>query len=426
MNKTDQAYITYINILKKELIPAMGCTEPIALAYCAALAKKQLGCLPERIVIEVSGNIIKNVKSVVVPNTNGMKGIEAAASIGIIAGDSSKTLEVISTVSEEDKAKLPAFLENTDICVKPIDSDDLLDIVVTVYNGDNHAKARICGNHTHVSLISYNDKIVFEDNTDVTTDSNISCNYESMSIQDIYEFANTVELEDVYDIIKRQIDFNTAISEEGFKSEYGANIGKVLMSSYPDDIHQKAKAAAAAGSDARMNGCELPVIINSGSGNQGLTVSLPLIQYAKEYNISEEKLFRGLVLSNLIAIHEKYGIGCLSAYCGAVSAGAAAGCGIAYLLEGDYKTITHTLVNALAISSGIVCDGAKPSCAAKIALSIDAGILGYKMYLNGQQFYNGDGIVAKGVENTLNNVARLGFNGMRETNREIINIMTNN
>lgn len=425
MTKDDALYKTYVDILRKELIPAMGCTEPIAVAYCAALAKKELGCIPDKVLIEVSGNIVKNVKSVIVPNTNGMKGIDVAAAIGIIAGNPSAELEVISSVTDEEKELLCTFLRDTGFTINSIDSGELLDIIVTVYSGTNYAKARINGDHTHVSLISYNDEVIYENQTCISESPNISHIYDNLSIKDIFEFANIVDINDISEILDRQIEYNSAISKEGFKNPYGANIGKVLLAAYPDDIKQRAKAAAAAGSDARMSGCELPVVVNSGSGNQGLTVSLPLIQYADEYNLSKDKLYRGLVLSNLIAIHEKHGIGCLSAYCGAVSAGAAAGCGIAYLLGGDLKTISHTLVNSLAITSGIICDGAKPSCAAKIAASIDSGLFGYEMYKNGQQFRSGDGIVEKGVENTLHNVARLGFDGMRETDREIIRIMTN-
>lgn len=425
MIKGDTLYKSYIDILRRELIPAMGCTEPIAVAYCASLAKKELGCIPDKVLVEVSGNIVKNVKSVIVPNTNGMKGIDVAAAIGILAGNPNAELEVISSVTDQEKELLVNYLKNTEFSIHSIDSEDLLDIIVTVYNGDNFARARINGDHTHVSLISHNNQVIYEDQTSVTDGSNISHIYDDLNIKDIFEFANIVELNDISETIERQIKYNSAISKEGLKNQYGANIGKVLLSSYTNSIKQRAKAAAAAGSDARMSGCELPVVVNSGSGNQGLTVSLPLIQYANEYHISEDKLYRGLVLSNLIAVHEKHGIGCLSAYCGAVSAGAAAGCGIAYLLGGDLEAISHTLVNALAITSGIICDGAKPSCAAKISASIDAGILGYEMYKNGQQFKSGDGIVEKGVENTLQNVSRIGFYGMRETDKEIIKIMTN-
>ena len=245
-----------------------------------------------------------------------------------------------------------------------------------------------------------------------------------MSVSAIIDFADTCELDDVRDVLNRQIRYNTAIADEGLQKDYGANVGKTLLASYGNDVRTRARARAAAGSDARMNGCELPVIINSGSGNQGMTASLPVIEYAQTYQVGQEKLYRALLVSNLITIHEKSYIGRLSAYCGAVSAGAGAGAGIAYLLGGDSDTIAHTIVNALAVTSGIVCDGAKASCAAKISAAVDAGIFGYEMYRNGQQFYGGEGLVVKGVENSIRSFGRLGRIAMRETDREIIRMMT--
>ena len=242
-------------------------------------------------------------------------------------------------------------------------------------------------------------------------------------MKDIYDFIDTCDIQDIRDVLMSQIRCNYAIAEEGMRHDYGANIGKVLMKNGSNSVLTKAKAFAAAASDARMNGCELPVIINSGSGNQGITCSIPVYVYAQEYGISEERMLRALALSNLTAIHEKTKIGTLSAFCGAVSAGAGAGAGIAYVLGADYEGVIHTVVNALAISSGIICDGAKASCAAKIATSVDAGIFGYQMYLEGQQFVGGDGIIVKGIENTIANIGRLGSSGMKETNREIISMM---
>ncbi len=415
-------YQTYIQILKEELVPAMGCTEPIALSYCASKARDILQAKPERCLVEVSGNIIKNVKSVIVPNTNGLKGIEAAVAAGIIAGNANKVLEVISNVNAEDIIKIRDFLDNHCIEVKPIDSEHLLDIKVTLFNGDDYVAVRIVDLHTNIILIEKNHDILFSKKSK-KYNNEIVINRGELNVADIFEFANIVKITDIQEVIKRQIDYNSAIAKEGLNNEYGANIGKVLLN-IKNDIITRAKAMAAAGSDARMSGCDLPVVINSGSGNQGLTVSLPVIEYAKELEVDDDKLYRALVLANLIAIHQKTGIGRLSAYCGAVSAGCAAGCGIAYLCGGDYQCIAHTIVNSLAITSGIICDGAKSSCAAKIAASVDAGILGYKMYLQGQEFKDGDGIVVKGVENTINNVARLGKIGMKETDKEIIRIMT--
>lgn len=423
MEKTDIRYQTYLQILKEELVPAMGCTEPIALAYCAAKAREVLGCLPERCRVEASGNIVKNVKSVIVPNTGGMKGIEAAAAAGIVAGDASRILEVIAGVTDAQKVQIKEYLAGAPVKVEPLETDEILDMIVTVYHGASWAKVRIANYHTNIVLIEKDGEVLYEVGI-MAEEAAQMADRSLLDVRNIYEFAETADLEDVKELLSRQIAYNTAIAEEGLRNDWGANVGSVLLNAYGDDIRVRARAVAAAGSDARMSGCELPVIINSGSGNQGMTASLPVIEYAKELKVSEEKLYRALLLSNLITIHQKTGIGRLSAYCGAVSAGCGAGCGIAYLLGGDLKTISHTLVNALAIVSGIICDGAKPSCAGKIAAAVDAGILGYQMYLNGQQFYGGDGIISKGVENTISNIGRLGKEGMRETDKEIIRIMT--
>ncbi len=422
MERTCKTYQDYVKILRRELVPAMGCTEPIAIAYCAAKARAALGELPDTLEIAASGNIIKNVKSVIVPNTNGRKGMEAAAAIGVVAGDETAALEVIAHAKAADTAKLGAYMANTAITVKAAESDHVLDILVTASKGCNTACVHIVNEHTNIVEITRNGKILFQKEI-IDTPEIGKPDYESMTIEDIYDFAMTCDLDDVRDILNRQIQYNTAIAEEGLQNDYGANIGSTLLKAYGNSIHIRARAMAAAGSDARMNGCELPVIINSGSGNQGMTVSLPVIEYAKEVGADDEKLLRALLLSNLVTLHEKEGIGRLSAYCGAVSAGAGAGAGIAWLCGGDYKAIIHTIVNALAITSGIVCDGAKASCAAKISAAVDAGILGFEMYRNGQQFYGGDGLVLKGVENTIRNISRLGRIGMRETDKEIIHMM---
>ena len=423
MERTGIQYQTYVQILKEELVPAMGCTEPIALAYCAAKAREVLGCMPEKCRVEVSGNIVKNVKSVIVPNTGGLKGIEAAAAAGIAAGDASRILEVIAGVTEEQKVQIKEFLDSVPIQVEPLESDEILDMIVTLYHGEDWSRVRIANYHTNIVLIEKNGEVLYRKGEIAVKDTQMA-DRSLLNVKDIYEFAKTADLDDVREILARQIAYNSAISEEGLKNDWGANVGSVLLKAYGNDVRVRARAAAAAGSDARMSGCEMPVIINSGSGNQGMTASLPVIEYAKELGSTEEELYRALLLSNLITIHQKTGIGRLSAYCGAVSAGCGAGCGIAFLLGGDFKTIAHTLVNALAIVSGIICDGAKPSCAGKISAAVDAGILGYQMYMNGQQFYGGDGIVSKGVENTILNVGRLGKEGMKETDKEIIRIMT--
>ena len=425
MEKQDIRYRTYVQILKEELVPAMGCTEPIAISYCAAIARKTLGCLPERTLVEASGNIIKNVKSVVVPNTGGLRGIEAAAAAGIVAGNADRVLEVIASVTEEQKAAIREYLDRKTIRVKALEAGEILDIVVHVYAGDHEAVVRIAGKHTNVALICLDGKVLQQGSAKAEDSGGQSqADRSLLNVEDIVDFANTADPEDVRETLERQIACNMAISQEGLTNDWGANIGKVLLSTYGDDVKIRARAAAAAGSDARMNGCEMPVIINSGSGNQGITASVPVITYARELGASQEKTLRALLVSNLITIHLKTGIGRLSAYCGAVSAGCGAGCGIAYLQGGDTRCIAHTLVNALAIDSGIICDGAKASCAAKIASAVDAGILGYEMFRRGQQFRGGDGILSKGVENTIRNVSRLGSVGMRETDEEIIQIMT--
>ena len=424
MNKSDIYYKTYLEILKEELIPAMGCTEPIALAYAAAKAREVLGALPERVFLQVSGSIIKNVKSVIVPNTNQLKGMPAAAAAGIIAGDPDKKLEVISQVKEEEVSEMRNFLETVQIDIEHIDYGHVFDIIVTEYCADSYVKVRICDFHTNIVLIEKDGNVILKKETEnVKCDEKGTADRGLLSMERIWDFANTVEIKDVKELLDRQIQYNSAIAEEGLLGDYGANIGSVLLQTYGNDIKVRAKAKAAAGSDARMNGCELPVIINSGSGNQGITCSVPLIEYAKELNSGKEALYRALVLSNLIAIHEKTGIGTLSAYCGAVSAGAGAGAGIAYLCGGGYQDVIHTVVNALAIVSGIVCDGAKASCAAKIASSVDAAILGYHMYKNHQEFKGGDGIVMNDIEATIKGIGKLGKDGMRETNNEIIKMM---
>ena len=422
MNKTDVRYGAYVQILKEELVPAMGCTEPIALAYAAAKAREVLGAMPEKVLIEASGSIIKNVKSVIVPNTDHLKGVPAAATAGIVAGKAEKELEVISSVTDEEKAMMKEFLANTPIEVKHIETGITFEIIVTVYAGESYAKVRIANYHTNVVLIEKDGEKLLEievsgENEEGLTDRTL------ITMEGIWDFINSVDIEDIREVLTRQMEYNVAISDAGFAGDYGANIGSVLLDMEGDNIRTRAKARAAAGSDARMNGCELPVIINSGSGNQGMTCSLPVIEYARELQVSEDKLFRALALSNLVCIHQKTGIGRLSAYCGAVCAGAAAGTGIAYLCGGGYEEVIHTVVNALAITSGIVCDGAKASCAAKIAAAVDAGILGYNMFVRGQQFYAGDGIVTKGADETIRNVGRLGREGMRQTNDEIIDIM---
>ena len=419
-----EVYKAYVKILHDELVPAMGCTEPIAIAYAAALARDTLGCLPQRIEVQASGNLIKNVKSVVVPNTGGLKGIEAAAVAGVIAGDASKELEAISVVTDSQKAEIQALVAAGMCTASLLESGLVFDLIVTVFSGTSSARVRIANHHTHVVLVEKDGQVLRQQPVDFSSSiGEIPAEKQMLTIHDILEFAETAKLDDVREVLMRQVRYNTAICEEGLRGDYGANVGKVLLPECGSDVDVRCKAKAAAGSDARMGGCELPVVINSGSGNQGITVSMPVVEYARELGVSEDKMLRALILSNLIAIHQKAGIGSLSAYCGAVSAGAAAGAAIAYLLGGGEYEIEHTLVNCLAISSGVVCDGAKASCAGKIALALDAARMGYLMIKNKQQFRGGDGILKKGVEETIGVVGRLGKDGMRETDREILHIM---
>lgn len=422
MERSDIKYQKYVQILKEELIPAMGCTEPIAIAYGAARACRLLGEKPERILVEASGNLIKNVKSVVVPNTGGLKGIEAAAAAGALAGKPEKELEVIAEVTEEEQQELKDYLRKKPVEVRFLDSEYPFDLIITAEASGHQAKVRIAQYHTNVVLEEKDGQVV--SSKELVNQEEGLTDRTCLNVRDILNFAETVDIEDVREVIERQISYNMAIAEEGLRNSYGANVGSVLLNLYGNDIHNRAKAKAAAGSDARMSGCELPVVINSGSGNQGITVSVPVIEYAKELNVGEEKMYRALVLSNLLAIHQKTRIGRLSAYCGAVSAGSASGAAICYLYGGDYKAVAHCLVNSLAVTSGMICDGAKASCAAKIAFSIESALLGFEMYKEGNQFRDGEGIVSKGVENTIINVGRLGKDGMRETDKEILRIMT--
>lgn len=420
MNKEDSLYSIYVQILKEELVMAMGCTEPIAISYACAKATQVLDHLPDRIVVKASGSIIKNVKSVIVPHTNGLKGIEVAAAAGALYGDADAKLEVLSSATREQIEELPEYVQNTNITVQHIEQGHVFDLEIHVYYEQEHASVRIVDTHTNIVQIEKNWQVIFEDKT---TSLELKADHSALIMKQIWDFSQTVDIDDVKEILDRQITCNMAIANEGIHNSYGANIGHVILNMDSDCVKTRAKAYAAAGSDARMNGCELPVVINSESGNQGITCCVPVVVYAKELDCTQEQLYRALVLSNLTAIYIKTGIGTLSAFCGAVSAGAAAGAGIAYLHNGTYKEIQHTIVNALAILSGTICDGAKASCAAKIASSIDAGIMGYYMYKNKQQFYAGDGIIAHSVDETIQNIGTLGSQGMLQTNDKIIEMM---
>ena len=424
MKPGDDLYQKYIAILQEELRPAMGCTEPIALAYAGAKARQVLGALPDRVHLAVSGNIIKNVKSVVVPNTGGQRGMAAALCAGIVAGDPDRELQVISQIPAAMHETIRTYRDTVDLEIVPAESTLVFDIDLRVFAGADQVRLRIVNNHTNIVCIEKNgekllDLPVSESSEDHLTDK--SC----LNVASIVEFADCLNVEDVRPFVGEQIRCNMEIAQEGLNGNWGANIGQVILRRQGGSLEKKAAAYAAAGSDARMSGCEKPVVIVSGSGNQGITASVPVAVYARETGASEEQLLRAVALSDLVTIHQKAGIGRLSAYCGAISAGCGAGAGIAYLEGGDARAIAHTVVNAIAILSGTICDGAKASCAAKIAAAVDAGILGYQMYLEGQQFYSGDGIVTKGADNTVHNIGRLAREGMRQTDRTILEIMMN-
>ena len=424
MKPGDDLYQKYIAILQEELRPAMGCTEPIALAYAGAKARQVLGALPDRVHLAVSGNIIKNVKSVVVPNTGGQRGMAAALCAGIVAGDPDRELQVISQIPAAMHETIRTYRDTVDLEIVPAESTLVFDIDLRVFAGADQVRLRIVNNHTNIVCIEKNgekllDLPVSESSEDHLTDK--SC----LNVASIVEFADCLNVEDVRPFVGEQIRCNMEIAQEGLNGNWGANIGQVILRRQGGSLEKKAAAYAAAGSDARMSGCEKPVVIVSGSGNQGITASVPVAVYARETGASEEQLLRAVALSDLVTIHQKAGIGRLSAYCGAISAGCGAGAGIAYLEGGNARAIAHTVVNAIAILSGTICDGAKASCAAKIAAAVDAGILGYQMYLEGQQFYSGDGIVTKGADNTVHNIGRLAREGMRQTDRTILEIMMN-
>ena len=422
MERCSELYRQFVAILEEELRPAMGCTEPIALAYAAAKAREVLGSTPDRVEARVSGNIIKNVKSVVVPNTGGLRGIAAAICAGIIAGEAGKELQVISNVTDQQRIALNEYMTTVDLEISPSDSSLVFDIDLTMFRGSDRVRLRIVNHHTNIVLIQKNDTVLLELPITESSEDNLT-DKSCLSIERIVEFADALNVEDIRGCVGRQIEYNMAIAEAGLAGNWGANIGRVILRQQGQTLEKRACAYAAAGSDARMSGCEKPVIILSGSGNQGITASVPVVIVAREKGASEEELLKAVAVSDLVTIHQKTGIGRLSAYCGAISAGCGAGAGIAYLCGGRFHAVAHTVVNAIAILSGTICDGAKPSCAAKIAAAVDAGILGYDMYRENQQFYGGDGIVTKGVDKTVTNVGRLAREGMRETDKTILEIM---
>ncbi len=423
---SSEIFSTYQAILIEELQPAMGCTEPIAIAYASALMRDALGDIPTEVEIALSGNIIKNVKSVIVPATGGMHGIEAAVAAGIISGRFDLKLELLSVLGEDDRISLRSYLKKATVKVSEMKSSCTFDLLITGKCGENTARVQISGYHTNIVLAECNGESIIDRYVQKETlaqSTKNAANRSLLTVENIIEFADTTPLDELRPHLLRQMKMNMAIAEEGLHNPYGASIGQLLLKDGNISIKDKARAYAAAGSDARMSGCEFPVCILSESGNQGITASVPVIVYANETNKSEEELLRALIVADLITVHQKTGIGCLSAYCGAISAGVGSGAGICYLEGGRFHEVAHTLVNAVAILSGTICDGAKPSCAAKIAMAVEAGFMGWEMAKSGREFFGGDGIVTKGVENTIRNVGQLARDGMMETDREIIRIM---
>jgi len=416
-------YQNYLNILKSELVPALGCTEPIAIAYAAAKAREVLGEFPDKVIMKCSGNIIKNVMGVTVPKSGGQKGIDVAAVLGVVGGKAERELEVLEEVTPEDIAKTRELVKAGYCSCDLQENVENLYIVARVEKGEHNAEVTIINRHTFIKKIVKDGSILMEQ--EVNEEKTEHVDKSQMSVKGILEFADGVEIEDVRELLDNEIQLNTAIAEEGLKNPYGAQVGRILLQVYPNDVWIRARAKAAAGSDARMGGCSLPVVINSGSGNQGMTVSLPVIEYAKELDVSQEKLYRALVVSNLIAIHQKKYIGSLSAYCGAVSAACGAGAAITYLYDGTYEEVAATIVNTIANVGGIVCDGAKSSCAAKISSAVEAAINAHHMARHYCGFMPGEGIVQGDVEDTIKSVGYVGRVGMKSTDIEILNLMIN-
>ena len=418
----------YIRILKEELVPALGCTEPIAIAYAGAHLKKIMGALPDEVLIESSGNIIKNAKSVTVPNSGGMKGMEASAVIGIIAGNPDKGLEVLADVTEADIKEVRAFLQKNCTKLKLMDTPASLHIRITgKRNGDTYV-SELIHQHTNIVLLKKNDTVIFEKPYDLHAAGGGITERSCLNVKDILEFADSVDLDLVAPILERQIEYNMRISEAGLKNSYGIETGKKILKYYQKkgpgfSLKIQAEGEVAAASDARMCGCPYPVVTNSGSGNQGLAVSVPVIVYAREEKLEKDKLIRALIVSNLLAIHQKTGIGRLSAYCGAVTAGAASAAAITYMRGGSYEQVCGTITNTLGTVSGLICDGAKQSCASKIAAALDYALFSHDMAMDGSYFDEGDGIVKGDIEKTIAGVGVVAAEGMVKTDKVILDVM---
>jgi len=415
-------YKSYIKLLNQEMVKALGCTEPIAVALAGAKAREVLGRMPTKIVIKCSQNIVKNVMGVTVPTTGDMRGIDTACVLGALAGDASLELEVLRNVKDDDIKVLKELLAKNICTVEQLESGDNLHIICHVEDGKDTVDVEILHSHSNIASIKKNGEVIFEkkDAGETCAEKVDAC---MLKFDDIYEFVNTFNVNDLKDLFDMEIQCNNAIAEEGLKNDYGAKVGKTILKNAGDNIKEKAKAYAAAGSDARMSGCNMAVVINSGSGNQGMTILSTVYQYAKHLGVSDEKLYRALALANLVALWQKSGIGKLSAFCGAVSAASAAGAAITYMKGGTKKQIEDTVINTLASAGGVVCDGAKPSCALKIATAVDAAVMASEMAMAGNVFKNGEGLVKENVEKTVSTICRMAKEGMGETDKKILQLM---
>lgn len=410
----------YLSVLNRELIPALGCTEPVAIAYAAAKARSVLGQFPERMVIRCSGNIIKNVKGVTVPNSNGLRGVDVAAILGVVGGDAERELEVLEGITPAHIKKTKELLAaNFCRCEHQREVENLY-ISAAVFAGEHFAEVTMINRHTLITKIVHDGEILYS--RELSEESG-RVDWALWSVKDILVFAEEVDIAKVQNILDRQIEMNTRVSKEGLSKNYGAQVGKTLLEIYGDNLETRARAKAAAGSDARMGGCSMPVVINSGSGNQGITITLPIVEYAMEWKVPKETLYRALLIGNLISIYQKHFIGNLSAFCGAVTASSGVGAAITYMAGGGYEKISQTITNIAGNVGGIVCDGAKASCAAKIASAVDAAILGHRLSMKGLGFHAGEGIVQKDVDETIRSIGYVGCVGMKQTDVEILKIM---
>lgn len=425
MRKENWTQEQYAALLREELRPALGCTEPVSIALCAAAMTKALGCMPERILVQCSRNILKNAKGVVVPNSGGMKGIDVAAALGAIVGAPERGLEVLTGVTPEQIESARAWLARGACQVRLMDTPETLHLVVTGISGDGHtASAELKRTHTGLTRVTRDNVAIFHCKTDAEAQEENDA-AKSLTVGGILAFAEKARLEEngLRELLERQIECNSRIAEEGLSHPYGACVGATLLRHFGESASVRAQAYAAAGSDARMGGCEMPVVINSGSGNQGLTVTLPVLEYARELGKDHETVLRALLVSNLVAIRIKAAYGRLSAFCGAVSAAAGSGAAITWLRGGTETQIETTIVNTLADISGMVCDGAKASCASKIASAVGTAILASCMSMDSKGFAAGEGLVKQNVEQTIDTIGRMASEGMAETDKKILQLM---